>query len=107
MLTAVFYSQMLKFVNILKIITFLLVYVNISCIFTSELKTTTKKIEIMKNLLKALLVLSILSLIILGFAKSPKGKDYIKWERNMIESNQMNVNDSEYFIKVDGVLKLK
>jgi hypothetical protein len=25
----------------------------------------------------------------------------------MIESGQMNVNNSEYFIKVDGVLKLK
>jgi hypothetical protein len=61
----------------------------------------------MKNLLKTLAVVSILSLIILGFAKAPKGNDYIQYERNMIESNQMNVNDSEYFIKCDGVLKLK
>lgn len=61
----------------------------------------------MKNLSKTLVVLSILSLIILGFSKVQKGNDYIQYERNMIESNQMNVNDSEYFIKVDGVLKLK
>ena len=93
------------FTKIIKINVNLFCYTKISRIFVKEI--TTKKIEIMKNLLKALLVLSILSLIILGFAKSPKGKDYIKWERNMIESNQMNVNDSEYFIKVDGVLKLK
>lgn len=61
----------------------------------------------MKILAKTLLVLSILSLIIFSLSKLPKGNNYIKYEQNMIESNQMNVNDSEYFIKVDGVLKLK
>jgi hypothetical protein len=61
----------------------------------------------MKTLAKLLLVLSILSLIIFLISKAPKGNDYIQYERNMIESNQMNVNDSEYFTKVDGVLKLK
>jgi hypothetical protein len=61
----------------------------------------------MKNLSKTLVVLSILSLIILGLSKAPKGNDYIQYEKNMIKSNQMNVNDSEYFIKCDGVLKIK
>jgi hypothetical protein len=61
----------------------------------------------MKNLSKTLVVLSILSLIILGISKAPKGNDYIQYEKNMIKSNQMNVNDSEYFIKCDGVLKIK
>lgn len=61
----------------------------------------------MKTLAKVLVVLSILSLIIFSLLKAPKGNNYIQFEKNMIESNQMNVNDSEYFIKVDGVLKLK
>jgi hypothetical protein len=69
--------------------------------------TKTKYLEIMKNLSKTLVVLSILSLIILGLSKAPKGNDYIQYEKNMIKSNQMNVNDSEYFIKCDGVLKIK
>ena len=59
------------------------------------------------TILKSVLVLSILSLIILGIAKAPKGNDYIKYERQMIESGQMNVDNSEHFAKVDGVLKLK
>ena len=59
------------------------------------------------TILKSVLVLSILSLIVLGIAKAPKGNDYIQYEREMIESGQMNVNNSEYFVKIDGVLKLK
>jgi|LakMenE18May11ns_1017448.scaffolds.fasta_scaffold6090018_2 hypothetical protein len=59
------------------------------------------------TILKSVLVLSILSLIILGLSKAPKGNEYIQYESEMIESGQMNVNNSEYFIKVDGVLKLK
>jgi len=59
------------------------------------------------TVLKSVLGLSILSLIVLGIAKAPKGNDYIQYEREMIESSQMNVNNSEYFVKVDGVLKLK
>jgi len=59
------------------------------------------------TVLKSVLGLSILSLIVLGIAKAPKGNDYIQYEREMIESSQINVNNSEYFVKVDGVLKLK
>ena len=59
------------------------------------------------TILKSVLVLSILSLIVLGIAKAPKGNDYIQYEREMIESGQMNVNNSECFVKIDGVLKLK
>lgn len=57
--------------------------------------------------LKSVLVLSILCLIILGLSKAPKGNDYINYEKMMIESGQMDVNDSEYFVKVNDVLKLK
>ncbi len=59
------------------------------------------------TILKSVLFLSILSLIVLGIAKAPKGNDYIQYEREMIKSGQMDVNNSEYFIKVDGVLRLK
>lgn len=61
----------------------------------------------MKNLLKTVVTLMILSLIIFLLAKAPKGNDYIQYEKEMIESNQINVSDSEYFIKADNVLKLK
>ena len=59
------------------------------------------------TILKSVLVLSILSLIILGLSKAPKGNDYINYEKKMIESGQMNVNDSECFVKINDVLKLK
>ena len=61
----------------------------------------------MKALITLLVSLSVLTLIIVSFLKAPKGNDYMQWEKEMIESNQMDVNNSEFFVKVDGVLKLK
>jgi hypothetical protein len=73
-----------------------------------SLHHNNKQIQIMKaTILKSFLFLSILFLIILGLSKAPKGNDYIQYEREIIESGQMNINNSEYFIKADGVLRLK
>ena len=58
-------------------------------------------------ILKSILVLSILSFIVLGILRAPKGNHYIEYERNMLESNQMNISDSQYFKISNGVLKLK
>ena len=60
----------------------------------------------MEKLEKLLLALTVFCLIILAISKAPKGSNYIQYEKTMLESNQMNINDSEYFIKVNGVLKL-
>lgn len=61
----------------------------------------------MKNLIKVSLILSVLVLLIVLIKNAPKGNDYIQWEKEMIESGQMKIEKSEYFTKVDGVLKLK
>jgi hypothetical protein len=61
----------------------------------------------MKNLIKASVILSVLVLLIVLIKNAPKGNDYIQWEKEMIESGQMKIEKSEYFTKVDGVLKLK
>ena len=61
----------------------------------------------MKNLIKASVILSVLVLLIVSLINAPKGNDYIQWEKEMIESGQMKIEKSEYFTKVDGVLKLK
>ena len=59
------------------------------------------------TVLKSVLGIAILSLIVLGIAKAPKGNGHIQWEKVMIESGQMKIEKSQYFTKVDGVLKLK
>lgn len=61
----------------------------------------------MKNLIKVSVILSVLVLLIVLIKNAPKGNDYIQWEKEMIESGQMKIEKSEYFTKVDGVLKLK
>jgi len=61
----------------------------------------------MKNLIKVSVILSVLVLLIVLIKNAPKGNDYIQWEKEMIESGQIKIEKSEYFTKVDGVLKLK
>ncbi len=61
----------------------------------------------MKNLIKAPVILSVLFLLIVLIKNAPKGNDYIQWEKEMIESGQIKIEKSEYFTKVDRVLKLK
>ena len=45
----------------------------------------------MKTLLKSLVAIAILFLTVLGVTNAPKGNDYIDWEKNMIESGQINI----------------
>jgi len=52
-----------------------------------NLKTT----RIMKSLLKSLVAIAILFLTILAVTNTPKGNDYIEWEKNMVESGQINI----------------
>jgi hypothetical protein len=56
-------------------------------IFVMNLKTT----RIMKSLLKSLIAIAILFLTILAVTNTPKGNDYIEWEKNMVESGQINI----------------
>jgi hypothetical protein len=45
--------------------------------------------NLVKNTLKALPVFAVLFIIALALTKAPKGSDYIKWEKEMIESGQI------------------
>lgn len=51
----------------------------------------------MRNLIKALIFILLAFAIGAILLHAPKGNDYIQWERDMIESNQMEIEQSEYF----------
>lgn len=61
----------------------------------------------MKNLLKISVAIIVLFIIVLVIKNAPKGSDYINYEKQMILSSQMNVENSQYFILTNGKLTLK
>lgn len=64
-----------------------------------RLKTKKMK-QVLKNTIEFIpyfIGILFMTLFVITLIYAPKGTDYIKWEKQMIESNQMTSEESIYF----------